>query len=51
VDALKAHLDAQGVVTLPGPRMRLVTHLDVNAAGIDRAVQAFAGFFRKHRSA
>jgi threonine aldolase len=45
VAALKAHLDAQGVMSLPGPRMRLVTHLDVDAAGIDRAVQAFAGFF------
>jgi len=42
---LKTHLDAQGVLTLPGARMRLVTHLDVDAAGIDRAVQAFAGFF------
>ena len=44
--ALRAHLDARGVRTLGGPRMRLVTHLDVDAAGIDRAVEAFATFFR-----
>jgi threonine aldolase len=42
---LKAHLDTQGVMTLPGARMRLVTHLDVDAADMDRAIQAFAGFF------
>lgn len=49
VSQLKAHLNAQGVVTIPSPRMRLVTHLDVDAAGIDRTVQAFAGFFRARR--
>jgi len=27
------------------PRTRLDTHLDVNANHIDRAVDAFAGFF------
>ena len=45
--ALGAHLEAQGVVTLPGSRMRLVTHLDVDDVGIDRAVLAFAQFFRR----
>jgi threonine aldolase len=45
--ALKRHLDEQGIVTLGGARMRLVTHLDVDAAGIDRAIAAFAGFFEK----
>jgi threonine aldolase len=47
--ALKAHLDAQGVMTLGGTRMRLVTHLDVDAGGIDRAVRAFAEFFGASR--
>ena len=45
--ALRSHLESRGVITLPGPRIRLVTHLDVDAAGIDRAVEAFASFFRR----
>jgi len=45
--ALKQHLDAAGIVTLGGAKMRLVTHLDVDAAGIDRAIAAFAAFFQK----
>jgi hypothetical protein len=32
------------VVVLPGPRLRLVTHLDVDTAGIDRAIEAFTSF-------
>jgi hypothetical protein len=28
-----------------------VTHLDVDAAGIDRAVDAFASFFRRAQAA
>jgi threonine aldolase len=47
---LKAHLDKSGVVTLGGAKMRLVTHLDVDAQGIDRAVAAFGQFF-KHGTA
>jgi threonine aldolase len=43
--ALVSHLQASGVLALPGARMRLVTHLDVSAAGIDRAVAAFGAFF------
>ncbi len=43
--ALKAHLEQHGVLALVGPRTRLVTHLDVAAAGIDRAVAAFRAFF------
>ena len=42
--ALAAHLGAHGVLVLPAPRLRLVTHLDVDAAGIDRALAAFAAF-------
>ena len=44
--ALKKHLDESGVVTLGGAKMRLVTHLDVDAKGVDRAVEAFGAFFR-----
>jgi threonine aldolase len=46
IEALAKHLDANGIATLlHGPKLRLVTHLDVDAAAIDRAVQAFATFF------
>jgi threonine aldolase len=41
VERLAAHLKREGVSVLPGARMRLVTHMDVDAAGIDRALQAF----------
>jgi threonine aldolase len=47
---LKAHLDASGIVTLGGQKMRLVTHLDVDAAGIDRALAVFAQFFQPARA-
>ena len=40
------HLESHGVRLLPAPRTRLVTHLDVDAAGIERAVGAFASYFR-----
>ena len=52
-EALAAHLQASGVLVLAEPRMRLVTHHDVDAAGIDRTVAAFAGFIdrRDRRSA
>jgi threonine aldolase len=36
-------LRMQGILVLAGARMRLVTHLDVDAAGIDRAIAGFAG--------
>src|SRR5262245_43692735 len=39
------HLESHGVRLLPAARTRLVTHLDVDAAGIDRAVAAFASYF------
>lgn len=47
VAALGAHLAQAGVVVLPGARMRLVTHLDVDAEGIERALKAFGAFFGK----
>lgn len=43
---LADHLKKNGILVLPGARMRLVTHLDVDAAGIERALSAFRGFFR-----
>ena len=47
VEPLGAHLKQQGIVVLPGPRMRLVTHLDVDAAGIERALEAIGAYFGK----
>jgi threonine aldolase len=44
VAALKEHCLKHQVLVLPGPRMRLVTHLDVDAAAIDRAIAAFGSF-------
>ena len=41
---LAQYLKADGVLALAGPRMRLCTHLDVDAAGIERVVHAFAAF-------
>jgi threonine aldolase len=46
VAALRQHLEKSGVVALVGPRLRLVTHLDVDAAAIDRALAVFAAFFK-----
>ena len=45
---LLAHLKAQGVLAtgLTGPRF--VTHLDVDRAGIDRAIAVVRGFFEDH---
>ncbi len=41
---LPEHLAKHGVIVLPGARLRLVTHLDVDQAGIDRAIDAFRSF-------
>ena len=49
--ALKQHLDANGIVTLGGAKMRLVTHLDVDAKDIDRAIEAFGSFLRQRTTA
>ena len=43
---LSAHLAAQDIKALIGPRTRLCTHLDVDPAGIERTAAAFAAFFR-----
>jgi threonine aldolase len=41
---MEDHLNKNGIKVLKGPRLRLVTHLDVDAAGIDRAIAAFRSF-------
>jgi threonine aldolase len=38
---LKNHFEKHQIQILPGARLRLVTHLDVDAAGIERALDAF----------
>jgi threonine aldolase len=43
--SLAEHLRNHGVLALAGPRTRLVTHLDVDAAGIERALAAFESYF------
>jgi threonine aldolase len=42
---LAEHMKMNGVIVLPRAPMRLVTHLDVDAAGIDRALAAFRAYF------
>jgi threonine aldolase len=44
VPALARHLEGEGVKAIVGLRTRLVTHLDVDATAIDRAIQAFQRF-------
>ena len=46
VTGLKRHLDANGVVALVSPRLRLVTHLDVDRAQIERAIDVFSSFLK-----
>ena len=47
VSQLQEFLKNKGVLVLARAPMRLVTHLDVDAAGIDRALGAFQAFFRQ----
>jgi threonine aldolase len=49
--ALAEHLRKHNVIVLPGPRLRLVTHLDVDAQGIERVLSAFTDFFREEAGA
>jgi threonine aldolase len=46
IPGLKKHLEENGVLAFPGPKMRLVTHLDVDTAAIDRAVGVFSAYFQ-----
>jgi len=43
--SLATHLEARGIKARLAPRTRLVTHLDVDAAMIDTALDAFRTFF------
>lgn len=43
--ALLAHLQSQGILATGLYRLRFVTHLDVDAQGVARAVAAIRGFF------
>ena len=45
VASLGTYLKDRGVLVLPGARLRLVTHLDVDREGVERAVAAFRSFF------
>jgi len=45
VAALARQLEQGGVKVIAAPRMRLVTHLDVDAPGIEKAIDMFARFF------
>lgn len=47
VNQLQDFLKGKGVLVLARAPMRLVTHLDVDAAGIDRALGAFREFFSR----
>jgi threonine aldolase len=42
--ALGDFLASRGVRVIPAPRLRLVTHLDVQAADVSRVIEAFAAF-------
>jgi threonine aldolase len=46
VAGLKQHLEANGVKALVSPRLRLVTHLDLDRSQVERAVDVFSGFFK-----
>jgi len=49
LQALDAHLRGAGIRISIGylPTLRLVTHLDVDDAGIERVAQAFRSFFAR----
>jgi len=47
VAELAAQLRRADILVLPRAPMRLVTHLDVDAAGIDRALAGFRSFFAR----
>ena len=46
---LLAYLKERGVLATGLYRLRFVTHLDVDAAGVDRAIEAIRGFFEGRR--
>jgi len=48
--ALAAHMKKHDVLVLPRAPMRLVTHLDVDGTGIERALAGFRAFFGAARA-
>jgi threonine aldolase len=45
---LAAHLKQAGILILPNPALRLVTHLDVSKQDVDTVIAAFKSFFAAH---
>lgn len=46
---LARHLGELGIAVVPGAKLRLVTHLDVSRADIDRVLEVVAGYFSNSR--
>lgn len=46
VSLLAVHLKKAGILILPDPNLRLVTHLDVSARDVDRVLLAFRNYFQ-----
>ena len=46
VAGLSRHLESSGIKALVHPRLRLVTHLDLDRAQVERAVEVFGAFFK-----
>lgn len=44
IEGLKAHLRQRGIIASLAPRTRLMTHMDLPRAKIDRAIQAFRDY-------
>jgi len=45
IGALAEHLKKQGIIILPNPSLRLVTHLDVSKDDVQKTIAAFKSFF------
>ena len=47
IDALAGHLEAEGIIIDRAEHLRLVTHLDVDAEGIEKTIRGFRSFYGK----
>jgi len=47
VQPFAAYLKNAGILILPNANLRLVTHLDISAADIERVIRVFQDYFRK----
>ncbi|MCK5837771.1 MAG: low-specificity L-threonine aldolase, partial [Desulfobacula sp.] len=45
INSLHAHLKEKGIIIAQSNHLRLVTHLDIEAEDIDRAIEGFRSFF------